>query len=695
MSEDLSEFHAVFFEEADELIENMEAELLEMLGDPSDPERVNTVFRAAHSIKGGSATFGFDQIAKFTHVMETLLDQVREGTKQPSPDLIDLQLRSTDCLRVMMAAAKGEAEPDDVLAAQLLQELETMLQEQGDATPDSEPDAAPDSPSLDNPSLDSPSRDSNSQTWLISLEPGPESLKTANDPIPILAELNNLGTATITLDQSKLPAVDDFNPEQSYLAWQIELISEADEDKIREVFDWIDVSSKISMELTTSAPDKSERLPESASTEPAASQDHPDQATAQPDNQKSADPEQKAKPPAKTKAVSSIRVGTDKIDKLINLVGELVITQSMLQEEGDKLPPEIVEKLQSGLAQLERHTRDLQENVMQIRMVPISNAFNRLPRMIHDLTNKLGKQVELTMVGEQTELDKTVLESIGDPLVHLVRNAVDHGIEDPADRIAAGKDEVGSVELHAYHEAGNIVIEIRDDGRGIDTAKVLAKAKDKGLVAPDQILPDGSVYDLLFHPGLSTADQVSDVSGRGVGMDVVRRNIQSLGGNVEVDSKLGEGSVFTIRLPLTLAIVDGQLVTVNQQTYVIPLVSIIESIQVETKQVNSIAERGKLYRLRDEYIPLVRLASLFGMHNAENSEQLMVVVESDQGKVGILVDDLLAQQQVVIKSLEANYKQVDGVAGGTILGDGTVSLILDINGVIELSRNRINTSQAA
>ena len=398
---------------------------------------------------------------------------------------------------------------------------------------------------------------------------------------------------------------------------------------------------------------------------------------------------------AKTKSVSSIRVGTDKIDKLINLVGELVITQSMLQEEGDKLPQDIVEKLQAGLAQLERHTRDLQENVMQIRMVPISNAFNRLPRMIHDLTNKLGKKVELTMVGEQTELDKTVLESIGDPLVHLVRNAVDHGIESPEERLAAGKEETGNVELRAYHEAGNIVIEIRDDGKGIDTAKVLAKAKDKGLVGPNDILPDGSVYDLLFHPGFSTADQVSDVSGRGVGMDVVRRNIQSLGGNVEVDSQLGAGSVFSIRLPLTLAIVDGQLVTVNGQTFVVPLVSIIESIQIETVQVNSIAERGELYRLREEYIPIVRLATLFGMQDSGATEQLMVVVGSDQGKVGILVDDLLAQQQVVIKSLEANYKQVPGVAGGTILGDGTVSLILDINGVIQLSRTRGGTPKAA
>ena len=288
-----------------------------------------------------------------------------------------------------------------------------------------------------------------------------------------------------------------------------------------------------------------------------------------------------------------------------------------------------------------------------------------------------------------------MLESIGDPLVHLVRNAVDHGIEMPDERAAAGKSETGQLGLHAYHEAGNIVIEIRDDGAGIDTERVLGKAKDKGLVDPDEMLPDSAVYDLLFHPGFSTADQVSDVSGRGVGMDVVRRNIQSLGGNVEVNSTKGQGSVFTIRLPLTLAIVDGQLIRVKQQTYVIPLISIIESIQIESNQINAIAERGELYRLRDEYIPLVRLASLFGIESSSQNAQLMVVVESEQGKAGILVDDLLAQQQVVIKSLEANYKQIPGIAGGTILGDGTVSLILDINGVISLSRTRANTIQAA
>jgi two-component system, chemotaxis family, sensor kinase CheA len=388
---------------------------------------------------------------------------------------------------------------------------------------------------------------------------------------------------------------------------------------------------------------------------------------------------------------ASIRVGIDKIDTLINLVGELVITQSMLSEMGEHIETCDLEKLRDGFAQLERHTRELQENVMKIRMVPISNVFNRLPRTVHDLTARLGKKLDLVMRGEQTELDKTVMERIGDPLVHLVRNAVDHGVETPEVRRSAGKPERGTLELCAYHANGDVVIEIRDDGAGLDTDRILAKARAKGLVGDGDEPAEQDIHELIFHPGFSTAEQVSDVSGRGVGMDVVRQNIRELGGAVEISSVAGQGSTFTIRLPLTLAIVDGQLLRVADQVYIIPLVSILESIQLEGANLRSIADRGRLYHIRGEYVPVFALTELFGVACSEDQrsrERLLVLVESGQGKIGLLVDDLLAQQQVVIKSLESNYRPVPGISGATILGDGRVALILDIPGLLRLVRQR-------
>ncbi|MDH5216766.1 MAG: chemotaxis protein CheW, partial [Gammaproteobacteria bacterium] len=397
-----------------------------------------------------------------------------------------------------------------------------------------------------------------------------------------------------------------------------------------------------------------------------------------------------AKKPVAAGETSSIRVSIDKVDALINMVGELVITQSMLGQLGEDIDMTKIESLKDGLAQLERNTRELQESVMRIRMLPISFAFQRFPRMVRDLTQKLDKKVNLVLLGEHTELDKTVMEKIGDPLVHLVRNSVDHGVETPAERLAKGKDETGTVTLNAFHQGGNIVIEISDDGAGINKERVLAKARERGLVAPDETPSDEKIYDMIFHPGFSTADQISDVSGRGVGMDVVKKNIRALGGNIDISSTPDQGSVFRIRLPLTLAILDGQLVRVGQETFIVPLVSIIESIQVKEERVNEIAGKAELYKLREDYIPIVRLYDAFS--SKPDSEQLvdglLVVVEGDGQRVALFVDDLLGQQQVVIKSLETNYRSVEGVSGATILGDGTVALILDVSGLIVLSKSR-------
>jgi len=356
---------------------------------------------------------------------------------------------------------------------------------------------------------------------------------------------------------------------------------------------------------------------------------------------------------------------------------------------------ERVQRLQEGLAELEQHTRELQENVMRIRMLPISFSFNRFPRLVHDLSGKLNKKVELKMSGEQTELDKTVMEKIGDPLVHLVRNSLDHGIEPPEERKAKGKPETGVLHLNAYHQGGNIVIEIHDDGAGLNTERILNKAIEKGLVAENEELPDEKIHELIFAPGFSTAQEVSDVSGRGVGMDVVKRNIKDLGGVVEVRSEKDVGSTFTVRLPLTLAILDGQLVRIGEQTYIVPLVSIIESLQIKAESVNSIAGGAELYKLREDYLPIIRLHEVFNMQpeNTELVNGLLVVVEGEGQLAGIFVDDLLGQQQVVIKSLESNYKKVEGLSGATILGDGTVAMILDVPGLVALFRERVESAR--
>ncbi|MDH5181673.1 MAG: chemotaxis protein CheW, partial [Gammaproteobacteria bacterium] len=386
---------------------------------------------------------------------------------------------------------------------------------------------------------------------------------------------------------------------------------------------------------------------------------------------------------------SSIRVSIDKVDELINTVGELVITQSMLGQFGEmeELNSSHLEKLRDGLAQLERNTRELQEAVMRIRMLPISFAFQRFPRLVHDLSAQLGKKVELKMSGEGTELDKTVMEKIGDPLVHLVRNSMDHGIEAPDVRRSIGKSEMGVLHLNAYHQGGNIVIEIIDDGAGLNREKILAKARKQHLIQENETLTEEQIGDLIFQPGFSTADTISDVSGRGVGMDVVRKNIRSLGGTVDVKSIEGQGTTFTIRLPLTLAILDGQLIRVGNETYIIPLVSIVESVQLDEKRINIVSGRGEVYKLRDDYIPIVRLYHIFAIpFNMQDEERgLLVVVEAEGEKIALFVDELLGQQQVVIKSLETNFRKVEGLSGATILGDGTVALILDVKGLFDLN----------
>lgn len=704
MGIDISQFLDTFYEESFEGLDIMESGLLDLTPGAADPESINTIFRAAHSIKGGSGTFGLNAVADFTHVLETLLDEMREGKRDVTQDAVDLMLSSVDVLREMLSALRDDAELDSERISTVHGQLEQML------TGGASEAVVPGEEAAVEANVEAPVS-TGSDKWVINFAPFESLFRTGNDPVRIIRELDDLGTITVEADVSGLPEFDLLDPEECHLSWKIELEGDATEEQIQDVFSWVEDECELSIEKVSAAPGAEEVSVEAVSSEPAPidaviAEESPaaapqetlaPAATAAPAPVvEPAAPAARAadkKPPAKKAASGesgSIRVGIDKVDALINMMGELVITQSMLNQLGEDFSMDRVQKLQEGLAELERHTRELQENVMRIRMLPISFSFNRFPRLVHDLSSKLNKKIELKVSGENTELDKTVMEKIGDPLVHLVRNSLDHGIESPEERVAKGKPETGVLHLNAYHQGGNIVIEITDDGAGLNAEKILSKAVEKGLVNPGDDLPPEKIYDLIFQPGFSTAEQVSDVSGRGVGMDVVRRNIGDLGGAVEVVSEPGVGSTFTIRLPMTLAILDGQLVRLGDETYVVPLVSIIESLQINMENVNSIAGGAELYKLRDEYLPIIRLHEVFNVdpENHELDGGLLVVVEGDGLQAGIFVDDLLGQQQVVIKSLESNFKKVDGLSGATILGDGTVALILDIPGLVKLSKSR-------
>jgi len=706
MSIDLSQFIPSFLEESFEGLELMESSLLNL--EQGDDETINSIFRAAHSIKGGAGTFGFNQVTEFTHLVETLLDEMRDGRRAIEQNDIELLLDSVDCMRLLIESIRDEVDCDLTKINETSDLLTISLNKGKEAE---EVQASSEQSSAN----DQQQANSGQSIWHIEFIPDHHLVQTGNDPLLLFNALADLGELVVEANCKDLPAVTDIDAEELYISWQLTLTSSSTEEDIKEVFEWVEDECKLN--ITQESASSSDATPAQEPTEPddssndvtpsveAAPTPAPTVASAPPpplepvpeeiQTAKSQNKNVEAKATTKAKAeVGSIRVGVDKVDSLINLVGELVITQSMLSELGNDFDITKVERLTSGLEQLLQNTKELQESVMRIRMLPISFAFNRFPRLIHDLSKKTGKEIELILKGEQTELDKTVMEQIGDPLVHLVRNAVDHGIEPAEVRVANGKPEKGTIVLDAYHQGGNIVIEISDDGGGINRQAVFNKALEKGLVDEKTQLTDSQVFDLIFEAGFSTAVEVSDISGRGVGMDVVKKNIQSLGGRIQVESEPGKGSKFKVNLPLTLAILDGQLVKVGTETYIVPLITIVESLQAKPELINRVSGDMLLYRLREDNVPVIPIYKLFDI-SAENEQvdnALLVVVEADGQKVGLMVDDLLAQQQVVIKSLKDNYQQVEGVSGATILGDGSVAMILDVPGMITMAMK--NASQA-
>ncbi|MDG2521027.1 chemotaxis protein CheA [Caulobacter segnis] len=750
--DELEAIKVTFFQECEELLADLEGGLLAMQDGTSDGETVNAVFRAVHSIKGGAGAFGLDPLVRFAHVFETLLDSVRSGKVDASPDLVALLLRASDVLADHVSAARGMGDVDEALSHAMAAELEAWDGDGGAPAPaaasatasasdddfDLSAGVAAELDDMDfgfTPMTISVEEQAGADEqaaagWMVVIQPKSDLYRKANESLLLLRELERLGPIETTVDDSALPDLADMDPEASYLTFKVKLTTDKSEADVREVFEFVDGDCDLTITPLMAgdappAPAFEAPALEAAPEPVAAAVAAPEvdvaalisAATAAPAPQPAAaapvapPPAPVAMTPAAAAAVAAkpttaaapakapleapgpgqsvIRVDPERIDRLIDLVSELVINQAMIAQRVAEHGIPQSSNLAIGLDELEQLTREIQDSVMAIRAQPVKSVFQRMPRLVREVASMVGKQVRLVMEGEGTEVDKTVIERLSDPITHMLRNAIDHGLENPDERREVGKPVEGVIKLQALHRGGRIVIEVTDDGRGINRPRVQKIAVDKGLIAPDLQLTDEEIDNLIFLPGFSTADKVSDVSGRGVGMDVVRRSVQALGGRISISSRPGHGSTFTLSLPLTLAVLDGMVVEVAGQTLVVPLAAIVESLRPKPEEVRALGPTGAVLAVRDSFVPLVDIGSTMGYRaNAPDpTDGVVLLVEGeDGGKAALVADNIQGQRQVVIKSLEANYQQVEGVAAATILGDGRVALILDVDAVINLRR---------
>jgi len=679
VSMDISDFYQTFFDEADELLADMEQHLLDLVPEAPDSEQLNAIFRAAHSIKGGAGTFGFTILQETTHLMENLLDEARRGEMQLNTDIINLFLETKDIMQEQLDAYKSSQEPDAASFEYICNALRQLaLEAKGEVV------AAPAKLSVVDTALESetaaaPAAESDGKLRIVLSR-----LKESEVAL-LEEELGNLGTLSDVVKGTDTLSVT--------------LDGGVSEDDIIAVLCFVIEADQIAFEKPTA-----ETAPAPAAVEAVAQVVEAPAPVAVP-AEKPAAPALKAvakeqpaarEKPARASESTSIRVAVEKVDQLINLVGELVITQSMLAQRSNELDPVTHGDLITSMSQLQRNARDLQESVMSIRMMPMEYVFSRFPRLVRDLASKLDKQVELTLQGSSTELDKSLIERIIDPLTHLVRNSLDHGIETPQKRVEAGKSPIGNLILSAEHQGGNICIEVTDDGAGLNRERILAKAISQGM-AVNENMTDEEVGMLIFAPGFSTAEQVTDVSGRGVGMDVVKRNIQEMGGHVEIKSKQGSGTTIRILLPLTLAILDGMSVKVNNEVFILPLNAVMESLQPREEDLHPLAGGERVLEVRGEYLPLVELWKVFDVMGAktEATQGIVVILQSAGRRYALLVDQLIGQHQVVVKNLESNYRKVPGISAATILGDGSVALIVDVSALQGLNREHRMAHTAA
>jgi two-component system chemotaxis sensor kinase CheA len=711
MTFDMSQFHQVFFDETAEHLVNMESLLLAIDISRPDPEDLNAIFRAAHSIKGGAATFGFSDLAELTHVLENLLDKVRKSELPLSRAIVDASLLSGDLLKDMLAFHRGDDPVDEARIAVLKQQLAQLAEPSEPLAAVSEaPESAPPPPGRLHIELYPPLLLAEEEVWQRMATLGElQRIQAGNPdqdpPVPALALLATRSPCddvvemlAFLLAPASFKVIEDFTIEDDGVGF-FSLLPAVNQDVAFEddgfgLFEPLPVASAMpvvdngGIAFEEDGFGLFEPLPVPAALPaPAALVKSEPQAKELPRAEVRATPGNAAA----NAGENSIRVSTDKVDLLLNLVGELVITQSMLMQYGSGLDSVEHENLLNSISLLQRNSRELQEAVMSIRMMPIAFVFNRFPRVVRDLAGKLDKQVELKMVGENTELDKGFIEKLSDPLTHLVRNSLDHGIESPEQRRAKGKKETGLLTLRAFHEGGSIVIEVTDDGAGLRRDKILSKARESGLPVSDT-MSDTEVWALIFEPGFSTAAEVTDVSGRGVGMDVVRKNIVAMGGRIDISSMVDIGTTMTIRLPLTLAIMDGMSIKIADETYVLPLNYILESLQPKPSEVKTIAGRGQVVSVRGEYLPIVSVAEYFTIdaQATQPDKSILIIVESGGQKVALMVDELLGQQQFVVKNLEANYRKVEGLSGATIMGDGRVALILDVAAIVRVNLQKVH-----
>ena len=676
MSMDISDFYQTFFDEADELLADMEQHLLDLVPEAPDSEQLNAIFRAAHSIKGGAGTFGFTILQETTHLMENLLDEARRGEMQLNTDIINLFLETKDIMQEQLDAYKSSQEPDAASFEYICNALRQLALEAKGEVPAAAAGGAK----------------------LTVVDNAQEVADTASAAVPAAA---NDGKLRIVLSRLKEGEVNLLEDELKNLASLSDVVKGADslsatleggvsEDDLVAVLCFVIEPDQISFTDAPAVAPASEAAPAAPATPTLVAQPVAAAPVAQsaPREQPAARQE-RAEKPARVSESTSIRVAVEKVDQLINLVGELVITQSMLAQRSNELDPVNHGDLITSMGQLQRNARDLQESVMSIRMMPMEYVFSRFPRLVRDLASKLNKQIELTLLGSSTELDKSLIERIIDPLTHLVRNSLDHGIELPDTRVAAGKSPVGNLTLSAEHQGGNICIEVIDDGAGLNRERILAKAVSQGMAVHEN-MTDEEVGMLIFAPGFSTAEQVTDVSGRGVGMDVVKRNIQEMGGHVEIQSKQGAGTTIRILLPLTLAILDGMSVKVSDEVFILPLNAVMESLQPREEDLHPLAGGERVLEVRGEYLPLVELWKVFDVDGAktEATKGIVVILQSAGRRYALLVDQLIGQHQVVVKNLESNYRKVPGISAATILGDGSVALIVDVSALQGLNREQ-------
>ena len=704
MKIDLSQFRQTFIQESADHIASMETELLQLRTAPDDVELLNSIFRSAHSIKGGAGSFGMKNLAHFTHSLENLLDRMRSLEMVATDEVIDILLRSVDVLRNLLNADPNANPGADMPAdAVELDGLIAALMAEKPAQPEAATKDAQQPVSWPQEYPQSLQDGREIKLYKVEFRPDRELFSSGTNPITLLRNLASLGTVSCChLHEEELPALADLDPSQCYLSWTVELASVCAEEELREVFEFVEHLAETRIHCADD-PEPTAESPAQSSTEAAVPAKLPgsDGQSALVERRKApsvdrrqssvVDRRQSNTRPAGSGESSSIRVAIDKVDRLIDLVGELVIAHVMTAQMVEAFEPSCLPKLREAVAAMERNTRELHERVMGIRMLPVGTLFQRYTRTVYDIAQSTGKQIGLETIGEETEIDKSMLELLGDPLTHLIRNSADHGIEAPAARLAAGKPEEGQITLKAFHRSGRIVVEISDDGAGIDPERVRRKAIERGLISAEVQMSDEQLIALIFEPGFSTQEQISDLSGRGVGMDVVTRNVQQLNGTITVESEKGHGMTVTIELPLTLAVMEGLLVGVGDRTLVLPLLSVIESVPLRNSQIVRVAERGEVVVIREESIPLLRLSRFLGLaqettdseNSAEgnNRRRLAVIVEVGRRKVGLVVDELLGQQQVVVKSLERNLHRIDGLMGATILGDGCVAPIVDVTGI--------------